>query len=65
MEHISPWTDLESFEPLKAPEVDFKFTDDISFMDQLCGDILEQVDLSPSSQSSLLLVAIGVHTKYT
>ncbi|KIK65268.1 hypothetical protein GYMLUDRAFT_56670 [Collybiopsis luxurians FD-317 M1] len=39
------------------------FVEDVAFMDQLCGDILNQVDPSPSSQSPHLLVTLS--TQFT
>lgn len=58
VEHITPWTDLPTFELSKDPDV--QFTDDCAYMDTLCADILENVGLSPSSQSSLLVVAFAI-----
>jgi len=60
VEHVNPWTDFPAFESLK--DLDIKFTEDVTFMEQFCGEILEKVDISPSSQSPLLLVAIAIQS---
>ncbi|KAF5384667.1 hypothetical protein D9757_006187 [Collybiopsis confluens] len=58
VQHILPSQSSIPFKPSKDMKV--FFVEDAAFMDQLCADILQQVDLSPSSHSSHLLVAFDV-----
>src|ERR1700748_2528361 len=58
VEHITSWTDLPPFQ--QAADLEPKFTYDIIFMDELCNDILGEVNISESSPSSLHVVALSV-----
>ncbi|KAF5382845.1 hypothetical protein D9757_007324 [Collybiopsis confluens] len=58
VQHILPSQSSIPFKPSK--DIKVFFVEDAAFMDQLCADILQQVDLSPSSHSSHLLVAFDV-----
>jgi hypothetical protein len=63
VEHVKTWTDLPTF--TASATVESAYTNDIINMDILCSDIIESVDLAPSSHSSLLVVAIAVHSAPT
>jgi hypothetical protein len=58
VEHIPSSRDFTVFEFSK--DVEAKFVEDVAFMDQICGDILTQVDLSPALHSPHLLASIAI-----
>jgi len=63
VEHVKTWTDLPMF--VASDAVESAYTDDTINMDILCSDIVESVDLAVSSHSSLIVVAIAVHSALT